>query len=183
MRFYTVSACSTCHGEGRRVEKNCGLCKGRGAVGMKEKVRVSIPAGIEDDMHIRLDGMGEAGTDGAGDLYVRVNVQNHKIFKREGEDIYLELPVSFGKAALGAEIEVPTLFGKGKLRIPAGIESHTVFRLKGEGLPHLRGGRKGDELVRLIIQVPKNLNSKQKKLLEEFEEESRNKKGFFDGVF
>lgn len=184
MQFYTVTTCNTCHGEGKTIEQVCSICKGRGAVGVKEAVRITVPPGIEDGMSIRLEGMGEAGPDGAGDLYVRVQVQPHRILQRDGSDLYLDLPISFSQAVLGDSVEVPTLLGRDKLRIPAGTASHTLFRLRGEGLPHLRSGKKGDQYVRIIVEVPKSLTPKQKKLLEELDTElGRKKKGFFEGFF
>lgn len=184
MRFYTVGLCNACRGEGKTVETSCKTCKGQGAVGVKESVRVHIPAGIQHGMHIRLENMGEAGPDGPGDLYVRVHVQPHRIFKRDNSDLYIDLPITYTQATLGDSVKVPTLFGKAKLKIPSGTKSHTLFRLHGEGLPHLRTGRKGDEYVRTIIQVPKHVGPKQKKLLKELDKEySKKNKGFFDNLF
>lgn len=184
MRFVTVGTCPTCHGEGRTIEKPCSGCKGRGAVGVKETVQVHIPAGIENGMNLRLEGLGEAGPDGPGDLYVQVHVQTHRIFRREGTDLYMDYPVSFAQAALGTTLDVPTLGGgKAKLKLPAGTQSHTLFRLRSEGLPNLRSGRKGDEYVQVVVEVPKSMSAQQKKLLEEFEQLAGKKKGIFDGLF
>jgi len=178
MRFMTVGMCNKCKGAGETITKKCKMCDGNRRIKKKEKVKVRIPAGIDDGMQMRLEGLGEAGRDGAGDLYVIVRVEPHKYFKRNGSDLWIDIPVSFPQAALGSKIEVPTLFGKAKLNIPSGTQSHTIFKLKGEGVPKLRGG-KGNEMVRVIVDVPKKLSKKQKELLEEFDTH-KNKKGFFD---
>src|SRR3989344_3029061 len=184
MRFVTVSTCSNCHGQGKTMETPCKTCSGRGAVGVKESVRITIPPGIQDGMHIRLENMGEAGPDGSGDLYVRVDIEPHKFFRRDNSDLYIDVPVSYTQAALGDSIEIPTLTGKAKLKIPSGTPSHTLFRLHDEGLPHLRTGKKGDEYIRAIIQVPKKANAHEKKLLKELDTEyKKRKKGFFENLF
>lgn len=184
MRFVTVTVCNKCNGEGSMINSLCKECKGSGKTHEKEKISVNIPEGIDNGMQIRLDGMGEAGRGTSGDLYVRVYVKEHKYFKRENSDLYLEIPISFSQAVLGDTVEVPTLFGKAKLKIPAGTQSHTVFSLGGEGLPHLRNHGKGDQFVRVLIDTPKNLTAKQKKLIEELDLElGKKKKGFFDNLF
>jgi len=185
MRFVTVTTCNKCNGEGSMITSLCKECKGSGKTHEKEKISVNIPEGIDNGMQIRLDGMGEAGRGSSGDLYVRVYVKEHKYFKREDSDLYVDVPVSFTQAVLGDTIEVPTLFGKAKLKIPAGTKSHTLFSLRGEGIPHLRSHGKGDQFVRVLIDIPKNLTVKQKKLVEELDKEfgSTKKKGFFDNLF
>jgi molecular chaperone DnaJ len=179
MRFVTVATCSRCKGQGIAITQPCKDCRGSGISYEKEKIRVDIPAGIENGSQLRLEGMGEQGRDGQGDLYVTVYVKPHGIFERDGNDLWVEAQLSFSRAALGTSIEVPTLFGKANLHIPPGTQSHTVLRLKGEGLPHLRSGRKGDEYVRVVVKVPEKLTTKQKELLKEFEEESGKKHGLF----
>ncbi len=178
MAFYTVTTCSKCRGEGTTVENPCKECKGLGKVSSKEHIKADIPAGIHSGMRLHLRGLGEYGHDAPGDLYVRVFVTEHETFQRDGDNLYINMPISFPRAALGGEIEVPTLFGKAKLRIPAGTQSHTVFRLKDEGMPRLNKSGNGDEMVRVIIEVPKKLSKKQKDLLKEFEGE-KPKKGLF----
>ena len=178
MRFMTVGACRKCGGAGEIITKKCKMCHGTGKTREKEKVKVRVPAGIDDGMQLRLDGLGEAGRDGSGDLYVIVRVKPNKHFKRNNSDLWIDVPISFSQAALGDKIEVPTLFGKAKLKIPSGTQSHTIFELKGEGIPRLRGG-KGNQMVRVIVDVPKKLTKKQKELLQEFAG-SEKKKGFFD---
>lgn len=182
MAFYTVTTCNKCRGEGQMVEKPCKNCNGSGKMSGNEHINVDIPAGIENGMRMRLENLGEFGKDGSGDLYVDVYVKKHQTFEREGENIWINKEITFPEAALGGEVEVPTLFGKAKLNVPVGTASHTVFRLKGEGMPKLRRGGKGDEMVRVIVSIPKKLTKKQKELLAEFEKEGEKKSGIF-GVF
>ncbi|MBU0532861.1 molecular chaperone DnaJ [Candidatus Micrarchaeota archaeon] len=177
MAFYTVTTCGKCKGEGSIAENPCKNCAGSGKISSNEHIKVDIPAGIHSGMRLHLSGLGEYGKDGPGDLYVRVYTRPHKKFERDGNDLWIDVPISFPKAALGGDITVPTLFGEAKLYIPDGTQSHTVFRLKGEGMTHMKGRGKGDEMVRVIINVPKKLSGKQKKLLKEFEGE-KNEKGF-----
>ena len=179
MQFYTVTTCNRCRGEGSVVEKPCRSCSGSGRVSEYEHISVSIPQGIDSGMRLRLEGLGEYGKDGPGDMYVNIYVRKHERFERKGDDLALDIPLSFSKAALGGGIEVPTLFGKANLHIPAGTQSHTVFRMKGEGMPHLGKSGKGDELVRVIVSVPTKLSRRQKELLEELDKEDGKKKGFF----
>ncbi|MDD5172008.1 MAG: molecular chaperone DnaJ [Candidatus ainarchaeum sp.] len=176
MQFYSVTTCNRCHGEGTLIEKACRECDGSGKVGETETIKVSIPPGIQNGMRMRLENLGEHGRDGPGDLYVLVYVQRHATFARDGDDLWLDMPISFSKAAIGGEIEVPTLFGKAKLHIPPGTHSHTVFRMKGEGMPKMNRNGKGDQMVRAVIDVPKKLSKKQKELLEEFDKENKREK-------
>ncbi len=181
MMFRSAAPCDACGGQGKVVEKKCRACEGAGTVAGEEKLSVHIPAGIQDGMQIRLEGEGEEARDGNGDLYVYVRVGPHKIFQRQKNDLYLEIPISFSQAALGAKIDVPTIDGKSaKLEIPSGTQSHTLFRLHGEGMPDVHGGRRGDQLVRVIVQVPKKLSQKQKEMLAQFDEEGGKRNfGFF----
>lgn len=181
--FTSVSVCPECGGEGSRPSKLCGKCNGEGAIKAEERILVDIPPGVDTGSRLRLEGLGEMGSSEEGDLYVFITVKPHSIFRREGNDIYLDKPISFTQAALGAEIEVPTLFGKAKIKVPAGTQTHTVFRMRGEGMPRLKGKGKGDQLVRVIVRTPTNLTEKQKKALLEFGGEENVKKGFFDGMF
>jgi molecular chaperone DnaJ len=181
MAFYTVATCGRCRGTGNIVEKPCRNCSGSGKAGADEHIVVSIPPGIQNGMSLHLEGLGEYGHDGPGGLFVRVRVKPNGMFERRDDDLHTDTRISFARAALGGDVEVPTLSGKAKLHIPAGTESHTVFRLKGEGMPRLGRGGKGDEMVRVIIDVPKKLNPQQRKLLEELEKENKEekKKGLF----
>ncbi|MFW6014656.1 MAG: molecular chaperone DnaJ [Candidatus Nanoarchaeia archaeon] len=183
--FSTTGPCNKCRGEGRFVSKSCKKCGGDGRVENTRTIQVDVPAGIESGTNLRIAGQGEAGEKGAppGDLYVHIDVKEHNTFERKGSDIYTEVPISFVQAVFGDEIEVPTLHGKAKMEIPAGTQTHKIFRLKGKGLPSLYSSSKGDELVRVVVKTPTKLSKKQKELLEEFCRESKEqiqpKKGFF----
>jgi len=176
MAFYTVTTCGRCRGEGSIVEKPCRSCGGSGKASSNEHIKVSIPPGVQSGMRLHLEGLGEYGRDGPGDLFVRVYVRQHDVFERRDDDLHTDAHVSFARAALGGEIEVPTLTGRAKLHVPPGTESHTVFRLKGEGMPRLGRSGKGDEMVRVLIDVPKKLSQQQRKLLEELESENKEEK-------
>jgi molecular chaperone DnaJ len=184
-RFVQITTCNVCGGKGKIVESQCNKCRGSGLVSRTRKINVKIPKGIESGSRLRLSGQGEAGQQGgpSGDLYVVVYVKPHKIFQRRNSNILCDVPIGFTQATLGAEIDVPTLNGKAKLRIPKGTQTHTVFRLKGKGLPNLRGFGRGNELIRVIVQTPKKVTSKQKQLLTELAKELgetvSEKKGFF----
>jgi molecular chaperone DnaJ len=169
--FFTFrQTCPTCGGTGSRVEKPCAKCRGEGRVQQDAKVNVRIPAGVDTGTRLRSSGNGEAGTlDGtAGDLYIVLHVAAHEIFERQNDDLFCEIPIKFTLASLGGTIEVPTLSGKASLKIPQGTQSGTTFRLKGRGMPSLRGGHPGDELLRVHVEVPTSLNADQRKKLEDF---------------
>ncbi len=182
--FSTTTTCRKCKGSGEFIKNECSVCDGTGIVKKNIKIEIKIPAGAEEGTNLRVMGEGEAGEKGAnaGDLYVIVHVKEHDVFEREGDDININIDVPFTLAALGGEIDVPTLKGKAKLNIPAGTQSNTVFRMKDKGIPHLHGRGIGSENVEVVIKVPERLTKKQKELLKEFEKESK-KKGFFKGVF
>ena len=185
----TVRTCPTCHGEGKIVKDKCATCSGTGHVRKKRTATFKIPAGIDNGQTIVMSGQGEPGSQGGpnGDLYVRVTVRPHKLFQRDGTTLKLDMPITLSQAALGADLEVPTLKEKVKYRIPDGTQNDAEFRLKGYGVPNLRGGGTGDLVVRVKVEVPKRLNDKQKKLLQELEEslngrEYETKKSFADKV-
>ena len=167
-RVQTQTTCPKCGGRGQDITKKCEKCNGKGRVRKSKDITVTIPAGIADGMSMRLEGKGQAGYNGGpnGDLYVNVRVKPHKDFKRDGDDIYLEVPISFTQAALGDSIDIPTVYGNVTLKIPAGTQSHTKFRLKGKGAKNVRGGGYGDQYVTVIVEVPTNLNSEEKYLIE-----------------
>jgi len=169
--FSMQQTCPHCRGEGEIHDKNCSKCNGSGFLSNNKKLSVKIPAGVDDGDRIRLSGEGELGRGGnRGDLYISINVKEHSIFERDGRHLYCEVPLDFVDAALGGSIEVPTLVGKAKIKIPPGSQSHKIFRLKGKGIKPLRGGSVGDILVRVIVEVPVNLNTEQKNLLNKFKE-------------
>ena len=169
--FSMQQTCPHCRGEGEIHDKNCSKCNGSGFTSNNKKLSVKIPAGVDDGDRIRLSGEGELGRGGnRGDLYISINVKEHSIFERDGRHLYCEVPLDFVDAALGGSIEVPTLVGKAKIKIPSGTQSHKIFRLNGKGIKPLRGGSVGDILVRVIVEVPVNLNAEQKNLLNKFKE-------------
>jgi molecular chaperone DnaJ len=165
-----TQTCPSCGGTGKKYEKVCTVCRGDGRTPQTTKLNLRIPAGVETGSRLRSAGNGEAGAAGgtAGDLYVVLAVKEHELFERQGDDLFCEIPIKFTLATLGGSIEVPTLFGKASLKIPAGTQSGTTFRLRDKGMPNLRGGRQGDQLVRVHVEVPGSLTGEQRKLLEEF---------------
>lgn len=171
--FTTSTICPECGGEGYRPEKSCNVCKGEGKIKGEEEIKFFIPAGVDTNQIIKIEGKGEAGRKGGkpGDLYIRIFVKPHQIFKRKGDDIYISLPISLSQAALGDEIEAPTLEGtKILLEVSAGIESGKILSISGKGIPRFSGYGKGNMYVQLIIKTPKKLNRKQKELLEQLKE-------------
>ncbi len=182
-RFVTTSTCSTCRGAGEIIDSPCVTCHGSGTVQRKRRIEVKIPKGVDTGSRLRIAGEGEAGDRGAppGDLYVEINVNPHEIFTRHDSDLVMEAAVSFVQAALGDEIVVPTLDGKIKMKIPPGTQNGHIFRLRGKGMPSLHTSGKGDQLVRIKVEVPTKLNERQKQLLREFAEISGEKKG--KGIF
>lgn len=169
--FFNIrQTCPTCAGAGSVVEKPCSQCGGEGRYQKTQKLNVTIPPGVDTGSKLRSAGNGDAGLRGGqtGDLYIVIHVQEHELFERRGNDLYCEIPVKFTLAALGGSIDVPTLGGRVALKIPPGTQSGTTFRLRGSGMPELRSGRKGDQLVKVQIEVPRKLNKEQKEKLEEF---------------
>ncbi|CAM5793782.1 MULTISPECIES: molecular chaperone DnaJ [Brevibacillus] len=171
-RIVNRRVCPTCEGKGKVVKEKCTSCKGAGRVKIRRKIHLNIPAGVDDGAQLRVSGEGEPGFNGGppGDLYVVLRVKAHEFFEREGNDIYCEVPITFAQAALGDEIEVPTVDGRVKLKIPAGTQSETFFRLRGKGVPFLRGNGRGDQHVKARVVTPKKLTDRQKELLREFAE-------------
>ena len=168
--FSFRQTCPHCAGAGVRIEKPCRRCSGEGRVNASTKIKVRIPAGVDTGSKLRSAGNGEAGVMGgpAGDLYIVLHVADHDVFERQGDDLFCEIPIKFTLATLGGTIQVPTLFGRATLKIPPSTQSGTTFRLKGKGMPNLRGGYSGDQLIRVHVEVPTTLNSEQRKKLEEF---------------
>ncbi|TCP94799.1 molecular chaperone DnaJ [Cricetibacter osteomyelitidis] len=189
--FVQEMVCPTCHGSGKKIEKPCKKCHGDGRVHKKKNLSVKIPAGVDTGNQLRLSGEGAAGENfaPAGDLYVVIHVKEHHIFQRDGSNLYCEVPISFTMAALGGEIEVPTLDGRVKLKIPAETQTGKLFRMRGKGVSAVRSGYAGDLIVKIIVETPLHLNDEQKELLRKLEEslEGQSKQhpkasGFLDGV-
>jgi molecular chaperone DnaJ len=170
--FFTVQqTCPTCQGRGQVIKDPCHTCHGRGRSKENKKLSVKIPKGVDTGDRIRLSGEGEAGEAGAtpGDLYIQVQVKPHELFERDGKNLYCEVPISFVIAATGGELEVPALNGRVKLKVPAETQTGKVFRIKGMGVPSVRGGDQGDLMCRVQVETPVNLTVKQKELLKQFE--------------
>ncbi|WP_209122983.1 molecular chaperone DnaJ [Alkalihalobacillus sp. BA299] len=169
-RIVNRRICQHCSGTGKFIKEKCTTCGGDGTIRKRKKLKVRIPAGIDHGQQIRHTGQGEAGVNGGppGDLYIVFNVKPHEFFTRSGDDIYCDMPITFVQAALGDEIEVPTLQGKVKLKIPAGTQTGSSFRLRGKGVPNIHGHGQGDQHVKVKVITPKNLSDKQKDLLREF---------------
>jgi molecular chaperone DnaJ len=191
--FAVQQTCPTCSGRGKIIPDPCTKCHGEGRVEKTKTLAVKIPAGVDTGDRIRLTGEGEAGMHGApaGDLYVQVHVKDHPIFVRDGNNLSCDVPISFSIAALGGEIDVPTLDGRVKLKIPAETQTEKMFRLRGKGVQSVRGGGVGDLVCKVVVETPVNLSDKQKDLLRQLDEswggdsEAKHRpksKGFFDGV-
>lgn len=191
--FFSVQqTCHSCQGRGKIVKNPCNVCHGAGVAERKRTLEVSIPAGVDNGDRVRLSGEGEAGGAGvqAGDLYVEVVVREHAIFQRDGADLYMDVPISFTDAALGKEVEIPTLEGRVSLKIPEGTQTGKLFRLRGKGVKPVRTSMVGDLLCRVVVETPVNLTSRQKELLQELqatldgdEKQSPKKKSFFERLF
>ncbi len=186
-QFVNVKTCDVCHGEGKIITDPCTSCGGKAKIKKNVKIKINVPAGIDDGQTISLRNEGEPGIKGgpSGDLYIQIRIRQHKLFQRQANDVYCDIPITFVQAALGSELEVPTLDGKVKYTIPEGTQTGSVFRLKGKGIPYLRGNGRGDQYVKVVVEVPKKLNEKQRTLLKEFSELSgdevhEQRKGFFD---
>lgn len=186
--FQTQSACPHCRGTGKVIKTPCKSCGGTGKVRKNRTLKVKIPAGIDDGQSLQLRGQGGAGTNGgpAGDVIVTIGIRPHPLFTREGSDVLCEIPISFTQAALGVTLQVPTIDGKIEYAVPEGTQTGTVFRLRGKGIQNVNGRGRGDQFVRVNIEVPKNLSQRQKDLLREFEELSSanhtKRQGFWDKV-
>jgi molecular chaperone DnaJ len=170
--FFSISkTCGKCSGKGTIIQHPCTECKGEGRIRKQRTLSVKVPAGVDTDTRLRMSGEGESGSYGGppGDLYIFINVLPHPFFKRRGKEIFCDFPISFTTAVMGGEVEVPILEGTEMMKVPAGTQSGHEFRLRGRGMPAVGSKSKGDHIVRVYIEVPKKLNSRQKELLEEFE--------------
>ncbi len=190
--FQVQQTCPTCRGRGKTITDPCNACHGQGRVEKTRKLSVKVPPGVDTGDRIRLSGEGEAGPEGGppGDLFVQMSVRQHNIFERDGKNLYCEVPITFVTAALGGELEVPTLDGRVKLKIPAETQTGKLFRLRGKGVKPVRGGSVGDLLCRAVVETPVNLNKEQKALLQQFEKslgqdgnaQSPRQSSWFEGV-
>jgi molecular chaperone DnaJ len=190
--FQVQQTCPTCRGRGKTITDPCNACHGQGRVEKTRTLSVKVPPGVDTGDRIRLSGEGEAGPDGGppGDLFVQMSVRQHNIFERDGKNLYCEVPITFVAAALGGELEVPTLDGRVKLKIPAETQTGKLFRLRGKGVKPVRGGTVGDLLCRAVVETPVKLNKQQKALLEQFQEslgegghsQSPRQTSWFEGV-
>ena len=190
--FQVQQTCPTCRGRGKTITDPCTACHGQGRVEKTRKLSVKVPPGVDTGDRIRLSGEGEAGPEGGppGDLFVQMSVRQHNIFERDGKNLYCEVPITFVTAALGGELEVPTLDGRVKLKIPAETQTGKLFRLRGKGVKPVRGGSVGDLLCRAVVETPVNLNKEQKTLLQQFEKslgqdghaQSPRQSSWFEGV-
>ena len=171
-----TTVCDKCHGEGEIIDDPCHTCHGSGIQEKERTINIKIPAGVDNGSILPLRGEGNTGARGGGkgDLFVYISVKEDPIFKREEDDVYLEIPVTFAQAALGAELVVPTVDGKVKLKVPEGTQTGKVFRLKGKGVPNVNGRGRGDQYITVRVEVPRKLNKKQKELLRAFDKETGN---------
>lgn len=180
----TQTTCPQCHGEGKIIKEPCRDCRGTGTVRKTKTLEVQIPAGIDHGQTIQLSGKGEAGSKGGpnGDMLLTVRVRPHAIFRREGNDVFIDMPITFVQAALGATVKVPTLDGVVELSIPEGTQTGSKFRMKGRGIQFLRSKGRGDQYVTVNVEVPRNLTPKQKEILKDFDEDKnyKQKKSFYD---
>ena len=187
--FVSVNTCDACGGKGTVISEHCPDCKGKGHVRKQKKIKVNIPAGVDNGNAIPVRGQGEAGTNGgpAGDLYVNIRVAPHNFFRRKGYDIYMDSHISFAKAALGTELKVRTIDGEVKYDVPPGTQPGTIFRLRGKGVPQVNGRGRGDQYVNVVVDIPKSLNQKEKEALFAYMEvsgeiEESEKEGFFKKI-
>ena len=186
MQTINISQCDRCDGKGEVIEFPCNKCGGTGMERREGKVRVKIPPGVEDGQYLRLAGQGEPGSGSGppGDLYIIIHIKEHPVFERHGSDLFCKAVIDLPTAVLGGSIEIPTLSGKARIRIPPGTQSHTVFRLRGQGMPRLRENGRGDLLVKVVVDIPKKLSREQKELMERFSKTMSRKretvKGFFE---
>ena len=187
MTMQSTTACPDCGGSGTIIRTPCSRCKGKGRIKRTKRIKVSIPAGVDNGQSVRVRNEGNAGANGGpnGDLLVAVRIRPHELFTRQGSDVYCEMPISFAQAACGAEIEVPTLDGKVRYMVPEGTQTGTTFRLKGKGIPYVGYKNRGDQFVKVVVETPTHLTKEQKELLRKFEDgvsEAANprKKSFFE---
>lgn len=186
MTMQSTAACPTCGGRGKIIKNPCSRCKGKGRIKRARSLTVDIPAGVDDGQSVRVSGQGNAGANGgpSGDLMVAVRIKPHELFTRDGANVYCEMPISFAQAAIGGELEVPTLDGKVRYNVPEGTQTGTTFRLRGKGIPYVGYKNRGDQFVTVVVETPTKLNKEQKELLKKFEDATAGaqpkRKSFFD---
>ena len=182
--FQQTGPCAYCHGRGELAQDSCKTCGGEGAIRKKKKIEVTIPGGVDEGMRLRVAGEGEIGANNgpSGDLYIEISIAEHEYFTREDQNLNITVPISFSQAVLGDEIEVPTIDGKAKLKIPPYTQSETIFRMRGKGLPSVHGHDAGDQMVKVRIEVPKKLSKKQLDLIQKIDEEKPSK-SFLEKIF
>ncbi len=182
-QIVSIMPCAKCGGIGKIATKLCETCSGEGKIKKIKKIEIKIPRGIDDGQHLRIVGEGEPGENGGppGDLYIVVSIKEHEIFERREFDLFCNTTVDLATAILGGEIKIPTISGKAKLKISSGTQSHTIFKLKGQGMPYINSNKRGDQLVKVIVEIPKKISKKERQLLKEFisEREVKTSKGFF----
>ena len=166
--FHLTQTCTKCGGEGRVITTPCPQCSGQGRLKVARKISVKIPAGVETGSHLRVRGEGEEAEGGKGDLFVIISVKSHHLYERQGNNLLCEVHIEAAQAILGAEVDVPTLYGNVKMKVPSGTQSGKIFRVRDKGVPDVRTRVKGDELVRIVVDIPQGLNAAQRKLIEEF---------------
>lgn len=187
-QFVTVVPCGKCQGQGQVVSDPCSKCRGDGRTEISETISVDVPAGVQEGNYIPISGKGHAGIRGGppGDLIILIEEESHDVFERHGDDLVCDVPISFTTAVLGGKVEVPTITGTARLDIPSGTQSHSVFRLRGQGMTHLHSSRRGDQLVRVRVWTPKKVSSEEKSLLEKLSkaqgETPRPNKGLFERI-
>ena len=182
MQFVTQGTCPTCHGQGKTVKEICDKCNGKGMVKKKDKIKVKIPKGIFTGATLKLKGEGNYGKDICGDLFIHIKVKPHKTYQREGDDLWINYPITYGQATLGSKVKIPLMIeGEQGLHIPAGTQTHEIFIIKNEGVPKIRGHNRGDLKVKVIVKIPKKLTKKQKELIRELE--GIEDKGFLKNLF
>jgi len=178
--FSTTGICSQCHGSGKTITEFCSKCHGKGVVNVDKNLEVNIPEGIDTGFRLRLAGEGETSKSGiSGDLFINIHIDLHEVFQRTGDDLFIEAPLSFSEATLGTEIKVKTIDGHAKLKIPAGTQTHTLFKMKNKGMPHINSHGKGSQFVKVIIKTPEKLNKKEKELFKQLQKQN-NKKSLFE---
>jgi molecular chaperone DnaJ len=183
-QFISVTTCAKCHGEGKIIKNPCKTCSGEGRIRKVNKISIKLPPGIDTGSHLRIRNKGHDGFRGGppGNLYVVLIVQDHDFFERRGDDLLCEIPITYSQATLGAQIKVPTLKGSANMKVPAGTQTHTVFRLKEKGVPHFNSTGRGDQFVRVIVKTPSKVNKKMRQLLKEYEEEEKKHTGLKEKI-